>query len=199
MLLTPNALTFLRMALAFVALPFFLSPVESNWILAAGIYTVGAVTDLIDGLWARRRSLVSNLGKILDPVADKCLVLAAYAAFVAKGVFSAWWLAPTAVREVAVTVERTRRLVARQAVPASSWMGKSKTVIQHLSVLACFLHLLARDAERSGAVLRSVAPLGTWSDAQTFSLALATAVTVVSGVEFFMGLAAQRSSKTSRG
>lgn len=197
MLLTPNALTFLRMVLAFVALFLFSSEKEAHWHLAAALYAVGAVTDLLDGLWARRRSLVTNLGKILDPVADKCLVLAAYAAFAARGLFSAWWVAPTFAREVAVTVERTRRLATGLAVPASTSMGKSKTFIQHLSVLACYLHFLARDSERAGAWLRSAAPVEGWRWAQTLFLAVATVVTVGSGVEFFLGLAAGRSPKSS--
>ena len=188
MLLTPNALTFLRMALAFVAPVFFLSPGETHWLAAAAVYTVGAVTDLLDGLWARRRSLVTDLGKILDPVVDKCLVLGAYAAFVARGLFSAWWLAPVGVRELAVTGERIRRLRAGLPVPPSTAMGKSKAVLQHLSVLACFLHFLARESAGAGAAVRQAAPVETWGLVQLVFLSVATAVTVVSGVEFFLGL-----------
>lgn len=190
MKLTPNALSLLRMAIAF-GVPFLLGSGggEARVLGAAALYAFGAVTDVLDGLWARRRSLVTNLGKILDPTADKCLVLGAYAAFIWQGVLSAWWVLPIFLREVAVTGVRSMRLWSGKKVPASTAWGKSKTFFQHVSVFAAFSVLLLRPSQGPvGGFLMRLAPPESWHRVFTGTFLLAVFFTITSGIEFFVHL-----------
>ena len=122
----PNKLTILRA----IMIPFFLvflymSPGWSKWV-ALGIFIAASLTDMLDGKIARKYNLVTNFGKFMDPLADKCLVMAALCWFVEEGTFAAWVLAIVLLREFAVS---GMRLVAveKGRVIAAGWSGKIKT------------------------------------------------------------------------
>lgn len=130
-LATPaNAITMLRLALA-PALLVMIVREPTSW-AAAGFWTVLAFSDGIDGHLARRHGTTRS-GAFLDPLADKVLVLGALFALVAAGRF---WIVPVvliAVREVAMSVYRTRLGRQGLAVPARP-MGKVKTIVQEFAV-----------------------------------------------------------------
>mgnify|MGYP000030146233 CR=1 FL=1 len=100
---TANKLTILRVLM----IPAFL--VVLYWgfpgcrYVALGIYIVACLTDLLDGYIARHYNQVSDFGKFMDPLADKCLVMAALCWFVEEGTFAAWVLAIVLLREFAVS------------------------------------------------------------------------------------------------
>ena len=158
-----NALTVLRLAL----LPVFVACLlagGTGWRVAAFfVFGVASVTDLLDGRLARSRGLITDFGKIADPIADKALTGAALVTLSALGEL-AWWVTVVILaREISVTL--LRFWVIRRGVIAASRGGKLKTLLQ---VVAIALYVLPGPP----AVLREVV------------MAAAVAVTVVTGIDY---------------
>ena len=120
---TANKLTILRVLMipAFLAVLYWGFP--GSRYVALAIYVVACLTDLLDGYIARHYNQISDFGKFMDPLADKCLVMAALCWFVEEGTFAAWVLL--------VAVEKGR-------VIAAGWSGKGKTA----STMVCFCLIL---------------------------------------------------------
>ncbi|SDJ71098.1 CDP-diacylglycerol--glycerol-3-phosphate 3-phosphatidyltransferase [Sediminibacillus albus] len=137
---------------------------------AALLFIVASATDWVDGFYARKYNLVTNLGKFLDPLADKLLVASALILLVEMGSAPAWIVILIISREFAVT---GLRLVAagEGIVLAASQMGKLKTVLQIVAISALLLH----DFPFSYIGI----PFGL------ITLYLALIITVVSGYEYF--------------
>ena len=134
---TANKLTILRVLMipAFLAVLYW--GFSGSRYVALGIYIVACLTDLLDGYIARHYNQVSDFGKFMDPLADKCLVMAALCCFVEQGDMLAWILAIVLVREFAVS---GMRLVAveKGRVIAAAWSGKIKTA----STMVCICLIL---------------------------------------------------------
>lgn len=130
----PAVLTVFRVLLAIpvVALTLARTPTASRVAFVA--FGVAALTDGFDGFLARRLDLVSEAGKLWDPIADKVLVLAAMAGLVVVGRFPAWAAIVIVVRELAVTALRWAAARRGRGFPASM-AGKAKTFAQLLAVL----------------------------------------------------------------
>ena len=135
----PNLLTFLRIALIPVVLWLISigTPKAAFW--AAVVYGVTAVTDFLDGWLARRRGLVSVLGKFLDPLADKLLVMAVLVWMVALGNVPAWAVALLLARELSITSLRVIAMT-EGVVIAAGQGGKDKTALQMVAILMLVLH-----------------------------------------------------------
>ncbi len=148
----PNKITLVRIFMIpiFVAV-FFISALGAwRFLIAAGIFALAAATDALDGHIARSRGLVTNLGKFLDPIADKVLVSTAMLLLLAAkeelfGVFAAWTDAVYIAVAVCVCVIMARELIIsafRQIaatsgiVMAADKLGKIKTVFQDASIVA---------------------------------------------------------------
>lgn len=147
----PNKITLARILL----IPIFiiLMSVPFNWgsldigeaelsiahLLGALLFIIAAATDWVDGFYARKYNLITNLGKFLDPLADKLLVSAALILLVELGLAPAWVVILIISREFAVT---GLRLVAAGdgLVLAASKLGKIKTVTQIVATAALLLH-----------------------------------------------------------
>ena len=134
----PNLLTFGRI----VAIPFFVwlldvpSPVRGFW--ACILFTVAAITDLLDGYLARKLGVVSVLGKFLDPLADKLIVMAALVWMVPMGRIPAWVVVLLLGREISVT--GLRSVAASEGVVISAGNeGKTKTALQMIGIIALLL------------------------------------------------------------
>ena len=134
---TANKLTIARVFLIPVFLVVMYGEFPGYRYVALAIYIVACLTDLLDGYIARHYNQISDFGKFMDPLADKCLVVAALAVFVAEGSLEAWILATVLVREFAVS---GMRLVAaeRGRVIAAGWSGKIKTA----STMVCICLIL---------------------------------------------------------
>lgn len=125
----PNILTIVRLVL----IPFFIyfllrSDTTSLWI-AFGIFFVASVTDYIDGEVARRWELITDFGKIWDPIADKALTLGAFATLSYLGWLPWWFTVIVAAREFYITWLR-KRLLERGVVVSANMSGKLKTTLQ---------------------------------------------------------------------
>jgi CDP-diacylglycerol--glycerol-3-phosphate 3-phosphatidyltransferase len=135
----PNYLTVLRVLL----IPVFIVVLMRghNAPLAALIFAVASLTDALDGYLARKYDLISNFGKLMDPLADKLLVVSAFACFVERGMVPAWILIVILAREFTIT--GLRSVAASEGVViAAGASGKLKTVFQMLAVLALLLQEL---------------------------------------------------------
>ena len=137
----PNKLTMLRVILVpvFMVLAAFsrYGTAEYNqvFMLVAGIvFAVASVTDFLDGYIARKYHLVTDFGKFMDPLADKCLTTAAFIYMVADGICSPVVLAVILFREFAVAGVRMIAAESGTVIAANMW-GKVKTVLQMLTIL----------------------------------------------------------------
>lgn len=134
---TANYLTIARVVMIplFLVLMYLHFPGSRYWALA--VYVIACLTDLADGYIARHYHQISDFGKFMDPLADKCLVMAALCCFVEQGDMAAWILAVVLVREFAVS---GMRLVAveKGRVIAAGWSGKVKTA----STMVCICLVL---------------------------------------------------------
>jgi CDP-diacylglycerol---glycerol-3-phosphate 3-phosphatidyltransferase len=134
----PNLLTFGRV----VAIPFLVwlldapSPVRGYW--AGIVFTAAAITDMLDGYLARKLNVVSVLGKFLDPLADKLIVMAALVWMVPMGRIPAWVVVLLLAREISVT--GLRSVAASEGVVISAGQeGKMKTALQMIGIVALVL------------------------------------------------------------
>ena len=135
-----TALTLLRIA-ATLPLVYFLLQLDTvSQIIAAVIFALAALLDALDGYVARKFNQVTELGKFLDPVADKLLVLSALAVMTAQNRAPMLALLLIVAREVLVTNLRTQRLKKSLEVAADK-TGKFKAVIQMLAILMLILNL----------------------------------------------------------
>jgi CDP-diacylglycerol--glycerol-3-phosphate 3-phosphatidyltransferase len=134
----PNLLTMGRV----VAIPFFVwlldtpTPVRGFW--ACILFTLAAITDVLDGYLARKLGVVSVLGKFLDPLADKLIVMAALVWMVPMGRIPAWAVVLLLAREISVT--GLRSVAASEGVVISAGQeGKTKTALQMIGIVALVL------------------------------------------------------------
>jgi CDP-diacylglycerol---glycerol-3-phosphate 3-phosphatidyltransferase len=164
----PNLLTVFRILLVPVLVAALLQEAGPGESLAAAVFAVASFTDALDGWIARRQKKVSTFGKLMDPLADKLLIIGALVSLVSLGRLEAWVAMVIIAREVAVTILRTIA-AERGLVIAASWLGKAKTVLQIAAVIA----LIATN------------PSPAWVDVLVYA---AVAVTVISGADYFFGL-----------
>lgn len=163
-----NILTMLRIALVpvFLVVLFVGDGQEPTWRLAAGaVFAIAALTDRIDGQLARKLGLITDFGKIADPIADKALIGAALVGLSLLGDLSWWVTGIIALRELGVTA--LRFVVIQHGVIPASRGGKIKTMVQ---VAAIFLLILPLPASFATAV--------------TILIWLAVALTVVTGLDY---------------
>ncbi|NUS43167.1 MAG: CDP-diacylglycerol--glycerol-3-phosphate 3-phosphatidyltransferase [Mycobacteriaceae bacterium] len=137
-----NALTVLRIVVVpvFVAVLFVAGGHEAQWRIAATVlFALAAVTDLVDGELARRYGLVTDFGKLADPIADKALIGAALVGLSALGDLPWWVTIVIWAREISVTA--LRLAVLRHGVMPAGRGGKLKTATQSLAIALYLLPL----------------------------------------------------------
>jgi CDP-diacylglycerol--glycerol-3-phosphate 3-phosphatidyltransferase len=166
----PNVLTVLRILLVPVLVVALLGAFgdDASDLLAAIVFAVASFTDAVDGYIARSREQVTTFGKLMDPVADKLLVIAALLSLVSLGRLEAWVAMVIIAREFAVTVARMAAKAEGVVIPAN-WWGKAKTLVQ---VLTIFLLILFD-------------PSPAWVDGLVYVMVL---ITVISGIDYFFGM-----------
>ena len=135
-----NKLTMLRISLIPIFLGILYSGIPYNHYIAAAVFVFAALTDIVDGHLARSRDLVTDFGKLIDPLADKLLVFAAMLWFVGVGTFPVWAAILVIIREFLVT---GIRMVAgaRGNVIAADIYGKIKTLVSMIALPVMFLPL----------------------------------------------------------
>ncbi len=137
----PNRLTVMRMALIPVFLVFMLAEsIPHSYLIAAVIFAAASFTDCLDGHIARREGLVTNFGKLMDPLADKLLVFSALVCFIELEMSSALIVFIILAREFLVTSVRLIAAEQGTVIAADIW-GKMKTVSQIIWVLVALIAL----------------------------------------------------------
>ncbi len=137
----PNKITLFRVFLIPIFLVLLLVPqIPNGRILAASIFIIAALTDLLDGYLARKNNLVTNFGKFMDPMADKLLVCSALICFVQLGQLPAWIVIIIIAREFIIS---GFRLIASDngIVIAASWWAKIKTTVQMVMSIMLIIDL----------------------------------------------------------
>ncbi len=167
----PNSLTLFRVAAVPLLILLMLFDNRVCGIIAALVFSAAAITDYFDGYVARRYGLVSNLGKVLDPVADKLLISSAFIMLVSLGRVPAWAVCIILGRELAVTGLRSVIAGYGQDVSASM-LGKYKTGFQIASVIPLLIHF-----NYFGLNFQAVGMALFW---------IAVVITVWSGVDYFI-------------
>lgn len=151
----PNKLTVMRMALIPVFLVFMLvESIPHRYLIAAVIFAAASFTDYLDGHIARRDGLVTNFGKLMDPLADKLLVFSALVCFIELEMSSALIVFIILAREFLVTSVRLIAAEQGTVIAADIW-GKMKTVSQIIWVLVA---LIALWLEESWPLFMTVSP-----------------------------------------
>jgi CDP-diacylglycerol--glycerol-3-phosphate 3-phosphatidyltransferase len=138
----PNAITIVRILCAPVFLWMLLADAGSDGPLrwwAAVLFIVAIATDGLDGYLARKHEIVTDLGKLLDPIADKVLTGFAFIGLSILGELPWWVTVIVLIREIGITVYRF--MVVSDHVLAAAWMGKLKTVAQALALSLALLPL----------------------------------------------------------
>ena len=161
---TANKLTLLRVVMipAFLLVLYLHVPGANYWALA--IFALASITDTLDGYIARHYNQITDFGKFMDPLADKCLVTAAMLWFVEIGQMPGWALLVVIIREFAVS---GLRMIAadKGRVIAAGWSGKVKTA----STMVCIVLMLL--------------PIAYWVN--SICVAVIVLTTIYSGVEYF--------------
>ena len=129
----PNQLTVARTIAVPVVIVLFAWEFPNHDYWATGVFALAMTTDWLDGFWARRTEQSSDLGRLLDPVADKILVLAALVMLVGRGVLPAWIVAGIVARELLVSGLRLAALQ-RGVVMGARDLAKLKTGTQAVAV-----------------------------------------------------------------
>ena len=164
----PNVLTVLRILAVPVIVVALLGETPNGDALAAAVFALAAFTDGLDGYIARRRDDITTFGKLMDPLADKLLIVAALVSLVSLDRLAAWVAMVIIARERAVTGLRAVA-AERGVVISASWLGKVKTALQVAAVFA----LIIWD------------PTPAAVDVLVYA---AVAATVISGADYFFGL-----------
>jgi CDP-diacylglycerol---glycerol-3-phosphate 3-phosphatidyltransferase len=164
----PNALTVFRILLVPVLVVALLNETPNGDLVAAIVFALASMTDAVDGYIARSRNAITNFGKLMDPIADKLLILAALMALVSLDRVDAWVATVIIAREFAVTATRMVATSQGVVIAANMW-GKAKTVVQ----VACVFFLIAIDGSPA------------WLDVLVYATVV---ITIVSGIDYFFGL-----------
>jgi len=182
----PNRLTILRMILipfCMIAIIYPIFPGDVIWrIVAAALFGLTSLTDMLDGKIARKYNLITDFGKFLDPLADKLLIIGTMLAILVRysdnqlfcWIF-VWALLIVILREIAVT---SLRMIASQkagAVVAAGWLGKVKTVLQMICMLTCLLEGL----------IPALTSIDTHMILSYITTAAMTFMTLWSGLDYF--------------
>lgn len=179
----PNVLTILRMILAVL---FAVLMERHAWlatVLAGTVFAVATLTDFWDGFLARKYKLQSNFGTIMDPIADKVLMLTAFMIFAQMGVLQAWLVWVIAAREIMVTASRLLA-VRRGYVLAAETLGKIKTVCQMTTIAVILLVLVLQQAPFLDGCALLHRPF--WMELVGWLMTVTVAITVVSGISFYV-------------
>lgn len=167
----PNAITLFRLSVIPVLFFLLLSPDQTWSLVIAVIFILVSTTDLLDGYVARRYQIVTTMGKLLDPIADKLVINTAMILMIPIGRIPAWVVAIIIIRDFAV--DGIRNIASSEGFTIqASWLGKQKTLCQVFAVSALMIHypIFGADAHVVGTVL----------------LYLALFMSIYSGVDYFI-------------
>ena len=169
----PNKLTVLRAILVPIFMAFMLAISKNGIFITVSlvIFVVASLTDTLDGYIARKNNIVTNFGKLMDPLADKMLTTAAYLGLLSMGRASSWAVMLILTREFIVSGIRLVAAGDGTVIAASVW-GKAKTIFQMVSIIAAFLVMYPICPEATGILITQIL---VW---------ISAVITVISGADY---------------
>lgn len=181
----PNSITLFRLVLTAVFCAAASAEGVIGYSIALAAFVLGAVSDWLDGYLARKLNLVTSLGKLLDPLADKILVCSGFLYLSAKGLCPVWVTALIICREFLVTGIR-QIAVEKGQVIAADGLGKWKTTFQLVFIINALVYLTFLNVESKNVLVKGLQAMSD-KDHWVFPLSLWPAVilTVVSGASYF--------------
>jgi CDP-diacylglycerol--glycerol-3-phosphate 3-phosphatidyltransferase len=177
----PTQLTIARILLTFIVMALVFAPGTPAKVLALVLFSAAAATDWLDGYLARKHGQTSALGALLDPIADKVLVLGMFLAFVQLELVRAWMVLVILIRELLITSVRLYSTRQHIVIPAAK-EGKQKAVSQMATVILVLLLLAIRELVPAKAVagfepaMMRIILAAMW---------VTVILTVISGASFF--------------
>ena len=178
----PNKLTVSRIALTFVFIFFISRSGLVAMVAAAIVFTLASLTDFYDGYVAKKYGLESDFGKLMDPIADKFLILAAFLAFVRMQIIDDWMAVLILGREIIITGLRLFA-VTKGKVLAAELAGKHKTVSQIVAIFAILGFIIVK--EILTALSRWSPAIEAWWRGGIIVLMLVTvSLTLISGISY---------------
>ena len=169
----PNKLTIARMAMVPLFMIALLMNTPASRIIATVIFALASLTDMLDGQIARKYNMVTNFGKLMDPLADKVLTAAAMICLVELGDLAAWIAVVIIFREYLITGRRSVAASENIVVAANIW-GKVKTVCQMIALMLLMV--------KPQVVALCGIDLGLWI------MYVAVALTIYSGMDYVLKL-----------
>ena len=182
----PNKITLARIVLAFIFMILLFCKGVVAKSAALAVFTIASISDYLDGYLAKKYNQISDFGKIMDPIADKVLTLAAFLAFVEMSLIPAWMLVIIIMREMLITGIRLTALRNKEVLHAGIG-GKHKTVSQMISIIVILIFIIIKE---SGLTLYGFwnPTLEYWYRQLIFILMLITvALTIISGIAYIVG------------
>ncbi len=181
----PNTITLFRLVLTAVFCVAASAEGLVGYAIALSAFVLGAISDWLDGYLARRMGLVTSLGKLLDPLADKILVCSGFVYLSAKGLCPVWVTALILCREFLVTGIR-QIAIEEGKVIAADQLGKWKTTFQLTFIITALVYLTFEPVESNNSLVTGLQYL-SHKDHLLFPLSLwpAVALTVISGWSYF--------------
>ena len=178
----PNVLTLSRIVLAFFIVLLLMANTTAGFIAATVLFIVASLTDFYDGHLSKKMGLTSDFGKIMDPIADKVLMLSVFGALAHLGMIEWWMVIVIAVREILVTVSRLKAVVVGQVLAAEN-MGKIKTVCQIAAIGVTMLFLIVEQSAFAVGWFYQVEP--GWRSLINVFMVASVFFTVGSGIVYF--------------
>jgi CDP-diacylglycerol---glycerol-3-phosphate 3-phosphatidyltransferase len=166
----PNILSLFRILTIPFVVAFLFSPDPVSSFFAALLFSIASITDLLDGYIARQQKSETSIGKLLDPMADKLLIISSLIMLVSLNRVPAWVVVIIVAREIAVTGLRGIASKGGLIIAASRW-GKAKTFVQTFALIGLMLHF-----EYLGIDFHSLGMAILW---------VALVFTIWSGIDYF--------------
>jgi CDP-diacylglycerol--glycerol-3-phosphate 3-phosphatidyltransferase len=181
----PNKLTMLRIAMVFVFVPLLF--VHGVWAKVGAflVFLAASLTDLLDGYIAKKNGQVTDFGRLMDPIADKILILSAFLAFVEMGLVPAWMVLVIIFREVTVTGLRILAMSKGRIIPADA-AGKHKTVSQVVVILLILICMIFRESGPPVSDFWTPGAEALYRDGVFFLMLITVVLTLISGVSYLV-------------
>lgn len=177
----PNKLTLMRIILVpFFAAFLLIDSIPHHFLIALIIFAVASITDMLDGKIARKYNMVTDFGKFADPLADKILVISAFACFIELDIIGAAFIILVLFREFTVTSIRLVAAENGKVVAANMW-GKAKTVSQMIAVIVVLINGYIVELIGMG-IINISADTPVFSIIDSVLLWISAVLTVISGI-----------------
>ena len=178
----PNKLTISRIVMTVFFLVALIVEFPFHFTLALGIFVIASITDFLDGSLARKHGLITDFGKLMDPLADKVLICSAFIGFIELGWMKAWMVVIIVSRELAITGLRLLA-ASKNQVLAAERQGKNKTITQITAIISLLIYNSYADWGAFGKIFSLEVAGHSWSWwVAEISIWAAVALTAYSGI-----------------